>query len=1003
MKRVVVFIAMCCVLSITSAQAQFSTISLPDLKKGFVAPPNESRPGVYWYFMDGNLSKEGMTADLVAMKKVGIGTVLFLEVNAGIPRGKVDFLSPEWKKLLAHAVHECERLGMSFVLGIGPGWNGSGGPWVPAAESMQHLVSSSITVEGGQPMQIQLPTPMPKRPFFGEEALTEELRKLRNDFYEDVRVLAFPVVDTSDKIRDVDEKALYYRPPYTSEPGVRQFIAPEWSETDNTSASAIKKDAIIDLTSQLKPNGIVDWKVPAGKWMIMRFGRRNNGSGTRPAPIPGLGFESDKLDTLAIKNHLSNFTDQLFKEIGVRKKDGKTGLTTLHIDSWEMGAQNWTPNFITEFTKRRGYDPIPYLPAFAGYIVENKETSERFLWDVRQTVQDLILANHAGYVKQYSHRNGLKLSIEPYDLNPAADLELGSVADIPMGEFWSNTYNSAFSCIEAASIGHVDGKAVVGAESFTGFDGYKEHPASMKNRGDWAFATGINKFLFHTYVHQPFDDSLKPGMTMGTIGIQWNRNQTWWPIADAYHKYVTRCQFLLQQGRPVADVLYLTPEAAPMAFRAPASALTGNDSIPDRKGYNFDGCSSTQLYKATVVNGKIVFPGGASYELLVLPSFKTMTPQLLTKIKSLVFAGATVVGSPPHQSPSLSNHPAADKQVQSLSRELWGATEIPQQQTVRVYGKGKIIWGGDASKKIDNLYADYPTTAAILSANGTMQDFEADSIIRYTHRQSNEWDLYFIANRTDQPVKRECIFRSAKGIPKLWNAVTGEIRSLPVYSKQDGRTKILMEFDAHESFFIVFEKDKKELVTASKNFPVVQTVKEIEAPWTVSFDSTWGGPARITFDGLQDWTKHAEPGIRYYSGIARYSNSFQLENLSTGKNATVMLDLGEVNVMARVTLNGIDLGTVWTKPMRVDISKAMKKGRNDLVIEVANLWVNRLIGDEQLPYDGPRQGRWPEWLLEQRARTSGRHSFSTYGGYSKESPLLKSGLLGPVTIQLNEY
>jgi len=1001
MRLSVVFGTLLLICFFYQVQAQFSKIQLPALKKGFASPPDESRPGVYWYFMDGNLSKDGMTRDLEAMKNVSIGTVLFLEVNAGIPRGKVDFLSAEWKQLFVHAVHECERLGMSMVLGIGPGWNGSGGPWVKAEESMQHLVSSSINISGGNKLHILLPVPKPKTPFFGEEVLSDDLRKQRDHFYEDVKVLAFPMIDTSDRIKDVDEKALYYRPPYTSQPGVRQYIAPELNG-QNSPSSAIQKDAVIDLTNQLKSDGTLDWNAPPGKWTIMRFGRRNNGSVTRPAPIPGLGFESDKLDTTAISHHLANFTDKLLDEIGIRKKDLKIGLTTLHIDSWEMGAQNWTVHFSEEFRKRRGYDPTPFLPAYAGYIIESREISERFLWDVRQTVQELILSNHAGFVKQYGHRNGLQLSIEPYDLNPSADLELGAVADIPMGEFWSNTYNSAFSCIEAASIAHVDGKAVVGAESFTGFDGYQQYPGSMKNRGDWAFASGINKFFFHTYVHQPFESSLRPGMTMGTIGIQWNRNQTWWPMAGAYHQYISRCQFLLQQGRPVADILYLTPEGAPMAFRAPASAFTGNDSMPDRRGYNFDGCSPTQLYTASVVNGKVVFPGGASYELLVMPSFETITPALLTKIKSLVAEGATVTGSPSIKSPSLTNYPSCDNEVQSISRELWGSTDIPDQQTIHQYGKGKIIWGGNASRNIDNLYPDYATTAAIVLSNGIVQDVEADSIIRYTHRQSDDWDMYFVSNRTNQTVKRTCLFRSAKGAPILWNAVSGETRPLPEYSEKNGRTKILLEFNAYESFFIVFTNEKQQPSFVKRNFPQLSILKKIDGPWNVTFDTSLGGPGNVVFDRLQDWSLHAQTGIRYYSGIARYSKTFQLTKIPA-KEAAITLDLGEVNAMARVRLNGTDLGIVWTNPMRVDITKAAKEGNNQLEIEVANLWTNRLIGDEQFPYDGPQKGQWPEWLMKHKPRTSGRISFTTYGGYSKESPLLKSGLLGPVTVRVAKY
>lgn len=294
---------------------------------------------------------------------------------------------------------------------------------------------------------------------------------------------------------------------------------------------------------------------------------------------------------------------------------------------------------------------MPYYPVYAGNIVESLEISERFLWDLRQTAQELVLEYHAQHVKDYAHRHGLKLSIEPYDMNPTADLELGAVADVPMSEFWCKGFgfNSSFNCIEATSIAHVNGISLVCAKASTAQDneGWKQYPGSMKEQGDWAFATGINRFVYHTFQSQTLPDNLKPGMTMGPYGVQWYRSQTWWPMVGDYHKYISRCQFILQQGASVADILYLTPEGSPHVFRPPSSALIGEEPIRDRRGYNFDGCSPGQLLTAGVLNNQVVFPGGAAYNLLVLPAVKTMTPALAEKIKLLVYEGATVVGSPP--------------------------------------------------------------------------------------------------------------------------------------------------------------------------------------------------------------------------------------------------------------------------------------------------------------------------------------------------------------------
>jgi len=953
------------------------------LKEAFLRPPDSSRPGVYWYFMDGNLSKTGMTEDLESMKKVGIGNVIFLEVNVGVPQGPVDYLSPQWQELFKHAVNECERLGIRMTLGIGPGWTGSGGPWVAADQSMQHLVSSVIQVSGPQKNKIKLPLPQPKRPYFGEESFTPELKKRWNDFYKDVAVLAFPTPVQNGRIENIDEKALYYREPFSSKPGVKPFL-PSLSDYADSSAADIPKGQIVDLTDKLQPDGTLNWVAPEGNWTIMRFGSRNNGAVTRPAPIQGLGFESDKFDTVAINSHLDAYVGKILRYSGLPHKTSSGGLKMLHMDSWEMGAQNWTLQFRQEFIKRRGYDPLPFYPVYAGDIVESQEASERFLWDLRQTSQELVVANHAEQVKKYAHRHGLGLSIEPYDLNPTADLELGRVADIPMGEFWSKGYgyNTAFSIIEAVSLAHVKGIPVVQAEAFTaeGNEAWKQYPGSMKNQGDWAFAAGINRFFYHTFAHKPLADSLRPGMNMGPYGVHWDRMQTWWPMADAYHRYITRCQFMLEQGKPVADILYLTPEGAPHVFLPPSSAMEGDPVIPDRKGYNFDGCSPGQLYLAYVKNNRIVFPGGAVYRLLVLPAVETMTPGLLEKIKSLVAAGAIVVGSPPKKSPSLSGFPQCDQKVQEIARELWGSTEVPEAMSERVYGKGKMIWGGRlAIQNKETLYPDYELTAGLLHEMGMKKDFESGASLRYTHRITKDKDIYFVSNRTDEPAKADCIFNTNRGTPELWDPLTGKTRVLPEFAINEGRTTVPLQLDAYQSFFVVFAENATNHAHAGKNFPAVSKVAALNGTWMVSFDPKWGGPEQVPFDSLTDWSSNADKGIKYYSGIAVYRKTFDLPTAGTGAKR-LYIDLGKVKNMARVRLNGHDLGVVWTAPWKVEITGIAKQKNNRLEISVANLWPNRLIGDDQLP-DGPR------------------YTFTTYDPYNKDSPLLESGLMGPVIIE----
>jgi len=980
MRKHLIFSVLFNIATIIAFGQNITNPTMTALKAGFSNPPASAKPGVYWYFMDGNMNRESITKDLESMKKAGIDNLIFLEVNVGIPRGKVDFLSDEWQDLFKHAVKEAERLGIEITLGIGPGWTGSGGPWVKPEQSMQHLVSSSITVKGGQSEKIVLPVPPPKKPYFGEGALSPQLKKEWNAFYEDVAVLAYPTPSESKKIADIDEKALYYRAPYSSAPHVKQYL-PSLAEYPATNKqAAVSKSQIIDVTKYLKPDGTLNWTPRAGNWTIMRFGRRNNGAITRPAPVPGLGFEADKFDTVALNAHLDDYVGKLLRKTGGANTKSIGGLKRLHMDSWEMGSQNWTPHFRAEFIKRRGYDPQPFYPVYGGQIIKNEEISERFLWDLRQTSQELVLEYHAQAVKKYAHKNGLTLSIEPYDMNPTADLELGAVADVPMSEFWSKGFgfNSSFSTVEATSIAHVNGRSLTPAEAFTAQNGesWKQFPGSMKNQGDWAFAAGINRFVFHTFENQFLPDSLRPGATMGPYGVHWDRNQTWWPMAGAYHQYITRSSYLLQQGNTVADVLYLNPEGSPHVFRPPFSALQGNDTIPDRRGYNFDGCPPGLLYKATVKNGNVTFPGGASYRILVLPAIPTMTPALLTKIGQLVKDGATVIGAPPVKSPGLSNYPACDAQVSNLAKIIWGDKTNVDKQTIHNYGKGKVIWGGDVNSQIDNLYPKYELTAAILKQMHVIEDFQSDASLRYTHRATANWDIYFVSNRTNQTVKANAIFRSVKSAPQLWDAVHGKIAALPDFKRNGATTTVPLQFAAYQSFFVVFAKQPVPVVKSTKNFAVKTKIVTLSGLWDVSFDPKWGGPKNTVFDELSDWTKNTAVGIKYYSGIATYTKTFDLP-MSANKGI-LSLNLGEVYDLARVKLNGKDLGVLWTAPWTVDISSALKKG-NKLEIEVVNRWPNRLIGDQQ--------------------NADKHYTYTTYNPYHKNSPIYTSGLLGPVTIE----
>ena len=965
-----------------------------DLKESFLNPPDSAKPGVYWYFMDGNLSREEMTKDLESMKSAGISNLIFLEVGIGVPRGPVDFMSEEWQDLFVHAVREAERLDIKILLGAGPGWCGSGGPWVKPEESMKHLVFSETEIAGNKKVDILLPVP---------EQRSTPWHTMKNDYYEDVFVYAVPS-SAKPVIADINEKALYERYPYSSYQGVKPQL-PEPGDSDNTEQfRSLQKNEIIDVLKFLQPGGRLVWDAPEGNWTIVRMGLRVTGASTRPSPEPVIGLECDKLNAIAFENHLKNFTDILLEKTSPRKSG--VGWTGFHIDSWESGSQNWTDGIIEEFEKRRGYDPTPFLITYTGRAVESVEISERFLWDLRLTCQELLLENHAIFARDYAHKNGLELTIEPYDMNPAGDLDLGAVADVIMAEFWSKRfgYDTHYAVIEATSIAHTTGHTVVGAEVFTSDnrEAWQEYPWSMKDQSDWALAMGVNRFVFHTFAHKPLGDEYRPGMTMGPYGVHWDRGQTWWPMVGAYHQYISRCSHMMQQGQAVSDILYLTPEGAPMVFTPPADALEKNGSIPDKKGYGFDACSPKMLIeKADVANGKIVFTGATSYEILVLPDFKSMTPQLLQKIASLVEKGAKIIGNPPVKSPSLTGFPDCDIQVKTLAEKIWGTHQTPQEPVEVKYGKGAIYWGGELSRADSGLiYPDYESTIKVLSKLGIQQDFQSENKkIRFGHKKTGDRDIYFVANRTDTIQTTNCLFRT-EGEPEIWLGTTGEIRKIQEFSVENGITTIPLEFFPYESYFVVFNTGKKgKKSKEGGNFPVYEELHTLEGSWKISFDPKMGGPEEIEFADLQDWSKHEMRGIKYYSGIATYRKTFNFSGID--KNAKFYLDLGVVNDIALVKLNGKELGVIWCAPWRIEISGALKEGNNELEIEVANRWINRLLGDKLEPDANVRKVKFENGLLGGKEFTTGRYTFTleqALRSFNFTEPL-PSGLLGPVKIE----
>jgi hypothetical protein len=649
-----------------------------ELRQNFATPPDSARPWVYWFWLNGNITREGISADLEAMKRVGIGGVLIMEVDQGAPLGQVPFAGPKWRELFKHVTAEANRLGLEVRMNNDAGWCGSGGPWITPELSMQKVVWTETQVQG---------------PTHFEGTLIQPPAVA--NFYRDIVVWAFPTPAGNANIGGFREKAGFV--PLDAAPATHAV----WPEVPRE--QTIPRRRLIDLTARLDRNGRVTWDVPAGRWTILRLGHTSTGKDNHPAPLSGRGLECDKLSQTAAETQFEGLMGKLIADAGPLA--GKV-LSSTHIDSWEIGMQNWTPKFREEFQRRRGYDPLPFLPAMTGRIVDGREVSERFLWDLRQTISDLMLENYAGHMRELAHRRGLQLSIEAYSNCPADEMAYAGQADEPMAEFWFWNKNwSAFSCTEMASAAHVFGKPILGAEAFTATDAERwlGHPALLKELGDWAFCEGINRFVIHRYAMQPWLN-VRPGMSMGPWGQHYERTQTWWEQSVAWHRYLARCQYLLRQGLFAADVCYLGPEGSPQTLsgqRAFLSDVPGEEYLPrERPGYNFDTCPPEVVLKQmTVKDGRLALAGGMSYRLLVLPMVETMTPELLAKIKELVEAGATVVGSRPSKSPSLVGYPASDGKVRRLAAQLWGPGAPPAQLTERRVGKGRIFWSSAFQKK----------------------------------------------------------------------------------------------------------------------------------------------------------------------------------------------------------------------------------------------------------------------------------------------------------------
>lgn len=1096
-----------------AARAQSSSDAL---QQGFQNPPDSAKPRVWWHWMNGNITQEGIRLDLEWMKRAGIGGFQNFDAALATPQiveKRLVYMTPEWKDAFRYAATLADQLGLEMAIAGSPGWSESGGPWVPPAQGMKKFVWSETRIEGGRPFSGTLPKPpsttgpfqnMPRESFL--DALMGRKLPPAPEYYADAAVVAYrmreseiPVAELQPKITSsggqfdiraltdgdlvnaaslpmaaLNEKAwiqFEFAKPQTvhaftlvlrgvlrnpfgpggesgqeleaSDDG-RQFRAiasvPGSGAVANTMAfepvtarffrvtfrtlppgpglgfdipglklptpptvyqiaelvlhtaarvnrfeekagfaalpdlyrfatpavaagDAVPKSDVVDLTAHMRTDGTLDWTPPPGRWVVLRMGYSLLGITNHPASPEATGLEVDKLSRTAVKAYFDNYLNQYKETVGPLM--GKRGLQYVITDSWEAGTQNWTDDMLAEFNQRRGYDMRPWLPVLTGRVVESAEASDRFLWDFRKTIGELTAAYHYDQLTAVLRERGMGRYSESHESGRAFigdGMEVKRTADIPMSAMWTprpgekgESYGYNADIRESASVAHIYGQNLAAAESLTAIgSAWAWSPETLKPTADKELANGLNRFVIHTSVHQPVSDKV-PGLGLGPFGQWFTRHETWAEQAKAWTAYLARNSYLLQQGQFVADILYFYGEDSNI------TALFG-DKAPDvPAGYNFDYVNADALiHKVAAEGGRITTPSGMSYRALVLDSYSQhMSLPVLRKIRDLVNGGATVIGPKPSSTPSLSDDAA---EFRTIADQLWPSTSGEQS-----YGAGKVYTGR--------------SVAEALAAIQAVPDFEYtkpqnDTNLLFVHRRLTDGDAYWVDNRNNRVEDLTATFRVQGKAPELWYPETGKM--VPAsYRMNGGRTVVPLTLQPNEAVFVVFRK----AATAESRIlprPIETKVATVSGPWQVSFQPNRGAPASLTLERLISWSDSTDSGVKYFSGTASYAKSIQAPAAWFTSGARLWLDLGEVKNLAEVAVNGKPLGIVWKRPFRVDVSEALQAGANQVEIKVTNLWVNRLIGDQQ---PGAK-----------------KYTYTTMPFYRADSPLLPSGLLGPVQI-----
>ncbi len=1073
-----------------ASQAAMRENSAQDLYKEFQNPPKSARPRVWWHWMNGNITKDGIKKDLLWMQKTGI--VGFHNFDAGletpqIVEKRLIYMTPEWKDAFKYAVNLADSLDMEMTIASSPGWSETGGPWVKDEDAMKKLVWRQIEVEGGKPLNIKLPEGFDvtgqfqdytysfdgvsqvflKKKFYRdiavigvklceedinlanlkpkvttsgcevpEEALLKQLNGdsvgdyatlspdkdgccwVQYEFSEPQTVKALVISElrlddkqfsharellVSDDGRNFKTISLGYQAtgqrtyalPATRGKffrlcfrdnggkkdcsfGIAQFILSTvsrtqlagdkaghsfyrhlWMEDTPHATEAASLDDVIDLTDKVK-DGVLDWNAPQGRWRIFRFGYSLTGKTNHPASPEATGLEVDKIDPDAIKEYYRNYLQTYIDATEGRL--GKHGIEYLLTDSYEAGPQTWTKNMFAEFKARKGYDLHKWMPALTGMILNSSEETERFLFDWRRTIGDMIAEYHYDLQNEILKPYGMKRyteSHENYRALLADGMDCKRLADIPMSAFWmdykaGSIFNERYEADvrESASVAHIYGQNIAAAESFT-TDGYRGgawvfSPAVLKPSADAAMAAGLNRFVVHTSPHQPVDDKI-PGIGLGKYGQWFDRHQTWADQARAWTDYLSRSCHMLQQGRYVADVAYYYGEDN----NATGIFLKKRPDIA--YGYSFDYFSPAILRDLAKASdgGVIAVPTGITYRAIVLDAnVKHMSIEILRKIKELADAGVVICGAKPQK---LASNTGTEEEFNDLVNSVWNS------------GRKNVSTGIPVGK--------------VLAGMGIRPDFsldgEEDNDVKFVHRTLPDGEVFWLTNLSKETKNIDASFRTAGRKPVIWHAEDASTEPVG-FEIADGRTNVRLTLTQHQSIFVMFleKTDETSYVLPQK---AEETLTEISSPWKVSFQQGRGAPESATFERLSSLTESPDNGIKYFSGAATYSNTFKLKKKELKSKDSVILDLGDVKDLAEVTVNGKNLGVYWNAPFKVDITKAVRNGENTIEVKVINMWHNRLVGDVQ-------------------PGVTNKITYTQMEFFKPEEPLLPAGLLGPVKV-----